>query len=313
MKCRQRKNVCWNLKGPFMDDNITSMNSLNLERTARTEMPEAMPTYAPTNIGSDEQYDAMGRLSAMLQSEAQSVCPNCGAPISEGSDFCESCRHYIKYDTCSFCGAALQGDEAYCPDCGNPRGGIVCPRCNTMNEFAFCKQCGLPLTEEAHHLLQQVKASPEYKQLQMIADQFANLDKTLPMTSEAEVLHEEANRALRERVLRLLAEDRGEKAPDIQDIPSKRMTLEEYNIRKTNLADQLMEALEAMQTKPMEKPVEARNYAMAMKPAGLRLAWKCNYKNAIHSSPCGCAKPHLGGKWIILGQSSKKNIVDDNG
>ena len=146
MKCRQRKNVCWNLKGPFMDDNITSMNSLNLERTARTEMPEAMPTYAPTNIGSDEQYDAMGRLSAMLQSEAQSVCPNCGAPISEGSDFCESCRHYIKYDTCSFCGAALQGDEAYCPECGNPRGGIVCPRCNTMNEFAFCKQCGLPLT-----------------------------------------------------------------------------------------------------------------------------------------------------------------------
>ena len=91
------------------------------------------------------------------------------------------------------------------------------------------------------------------------------------------------------------------------------MTMEEYKIKKHNLGEQLMEALEAMRNQPTEKPVEARNYAMAMKPAGLRLAWKCNYKHAIHSSPCGCAKPHLGGKWIILGQSSKPKIVDDNG
>ena len=114
-------------------------------------------------------------------------------------------------------------------------------------------------------------------------------------------------------MLTLLAQDRGEKTPDIPDLKSKRITEEEYKIRKNNLAEQLMEALEAMQTRPMESPVEARNYTMAMKPAGLRLAWKCNYKNAIHSSPCGCAKPHLGGRWIILGKNSKSKMVDDNG
>ena len=182
-----------------------------------------------------------------------------------------------------------------------------------MNEFAFCKQCGLPLTEEARQLMSQVRETPEYKHMQMLADQLSKLDMAVPLTSEAEVLHEEANRALRERVLKLLAEDRGESNPDIPELNSKRITQEEYNIRKRNIAEHLVEALEQMQTQQTEKPVEARNYAMAMKPAGLRLAWKCNYKHAIHSSPCGCAKPHLGGKWIILGQGSKPKIEDDNG
>ena len=182
-----------------------------------------------------------------------------------------------------------------------------------MNEFAFCKQCGKPLTEDAKMLFERVRMMPEYQQMQAIAEQLSNLDKMVPLSSEAEILHEEANKALRERVLTLLAKDRGEKTPDIPDLKSKRITEEEYKIRKNNLAEQLMEALEAMQTRPMESPVEARNYTMAMKPAGLRLAWKCNYKNAIHSSPCGCAKPHLGGRWIILGKNSNSKMVDDNG
>ena len=50
---------------------------------------------------------------------------------------------------------------------------------------------------------------------------------------------------------------------------------------------------------------------MATKPAGIRLAWICNYKNAMHSSPCGCAKPHLGGKWIILDKNNIGKIKDD--
>ena len=36
-----------------------------------------------------------------------------------------------------------------------------------------------------------------------------------------------------------------------------------------------------------------------------------NYKNAMHSSPCGCAKPHLGGKWIILDKNNIGKIKDD--
>lgn len=294
-----------------MDYDKTTQDSMGMERTARTMIPE-FQTFAPTDNDTPD-YDMASQQKALYMSEEVNVCPNCGSPMSEGADFCESCHRYIKYDICSFCGAELQGNEAYCPECGNPRGGIVCPRCNTMNEFAFCKQCGLPLTDDARQLLQQVKATPEYRHMQMLADQLSELDMTMPLTSEAEVLHEEANKALRERVLKLLAEDRGISNPEIPDVPSKRMTQEEFNIRKHNIAEQLMQALEEMQTSETENPIKARNYAMAMKPAGLRLAWKCNYKHAIHSSPCGCAKPNLGGRWIILGQGSKPKIVDDNG
>lgn len=269
-------------------------------------------TYTSGTFGRLQQENYQQAMMARNAVDS-SLCPNCGAPLPEDADYCESCHRYIKSDTCSFCGAHLQGEEAYCPECGNPRGGIVCPRCNTMNEFAFCKQCGKPLTEDAKMLFERVRMMPEYQQMQAIAEQLSNLDKMVPLSSEAEILHEEANKALRERVLTLLAQDRGEKTPDIPDLKSKRITEEEYKIRKNNLAEQLMEALEAMQTRPMESPVEARNYTMAMKPAGLRLAWKCNYKNAIHSGPCGCAKPHLGGRWIILGKNSKSKMVDDNG
>lgn len=269
-------------------------------------------TYTSGTFGRPQQENYQQAMMARNAVDS-SLCPNCGAPLPEEADYCESCHRYIKSDTCSFCGAHLQGEEAYCPECGNPRGGIVCPRCNTMNEFAFCKQCGKPLTEDAKMLFERVRMMPEYQQMQAIAEQLSNLDKMVPLSSEAEILHEEANKALRERVLTLLAQDRGEKTPDIPDLKSKRITEEEYKIRKNNLAEQLMEALEAMQTRPMESPVEARNYTMAMKPAGLRLAWKCNYKNAIHSGPCGCAKPHLGGRWIILGKNSKSKMVDDNG
>ena len=294
-----------------MDDNKAKTNAVGTDRTVPSflhDMPKSVLDYNDDTIMANAvQYDAVQQLDSMT------LCPNCGAMMSQGADYCESCHHYINYNACSFCGAELQGNEAYCPECGNPKGGIACPRCNTMNDFAFCKQCGMPLTHEARQLLLQVKNTPEYKHMQMLADKLSDLDKVVPMTSEVEVEHEEANNALRLRVLKLLAEDRGESVDDIKDVPSKRMTEQKLKESKQQLANQLVEALELMQTKPTEKPVEARNYAMAMKPAGLRLAWKCNYKNAIHSSPCGCAKPQMGGKWIILGHTSNSKIVDDNG
>ena len=58
-------------------------------------------------------------------------------------------------------------------------------------------------------------------------------------------------------------------------------------------------------------PAKARNFAMASKPVGVRLAWVCNYKHAMHSSPCGCAKPQMGGKWVVLGSNSNVEIKDD--
>ena len=240
-----------------------------------------------------------------------STCPNCGAAVEPDADFCETCRHYIRTDICSFCGAHLTGYEAFCPECGSPRGGIVCPVCHTLNDFSFCKQCGTPLTDEAHQLMEKIKELPEYKEMQRLATEIQQLEMTIPYNNERDVLRDQKNIKLREKVLRLLAEDRGIANPVIPESQHKRMSKEEYDAKKQERLDKLAAILENMAQAPQPRPAQVRNYAMACKPQGVRLAWECNFKHALHSSPCGCAKPQMGGKWIILGKNTRKEIKDD--
>ena len=237
-------------------------------------------------------------------------CPNCGAEIDPDADFCEVCHHYIRTDICSFCGAHLSGQEAFCPECGSPRGGIVCPVCHTLNDFAFCKQCGTALTEEARQLLAELQMTPEYKEMQALAKELEEMDMTLPINSEKDLVREQLNQKLRERVLTLLPQDKGSTTPVVEK-PSKRISKEEYEAKKNVRVNRLTELLEKMAQVPQPQSAKVRNYAMACKPQGVRLAWECNFKHALHSSPCGCAKPQMGGKWIILGKNSKQEIKDD--
>ena len=239
------------------------------------------------------------------------TCPNCGAEIDAEADFCETCRHYIRKDICSFCGAYLNGSEAYCPECGSPRGGIVCPVCHTLNDFSFCKQCGTALTEEARQLREKVLAMPEYQQMQKLADEIQKLEMQIPYTTEADKERDRKSQELRQRVLMLLAQDRGLDRVDANLADHKVMSREEYDKKKQERMDMLSRLLDQMAQTPQPKPAQVRNYAMACKPQGVRLAWECNFKHALHSSPCGCAKPQLGGKWIILGKGTKKEIKDD--
>lgn len=241
----------------------------------------------------------------------KTTCPNCGAELDADADFCEVCRHYIRKDVCSFCGAHLTGNEAFCPECGSPRGGIVCPVCHTLNDFAFCKQCGTPLTDEAHQLMERVKQLPEYMEMQQLASELQQLELTIPYSSERELLRDQSNVKLRERVLKLLAEDRGVVNPVIPESEHKRISKQEHEARRKEKLDKISEILTKMAQVPQPKPAQVRNYAMACRPQGVRLAWECNFKHALHSSPCGCAKPQMGGKWVILGKNTKKEIKDD--
>ena len=238
-------------------------------------------------------------------------CPNCGADLEAGSDFCESCRRYIKNDVCSFCGARLSGGEAFCPECGSPKGGIVCPVCHTLNDFSFCKQCGTPLTDEARELMREVHDTADFREMQRLASEIQQLEQTIPYASELDMVKEQRNIKLRERVLTLLAQDRGIANPVIPDSGSRRMSKEEYDARKRERLMQIAAILDKMAQKPQQKAAQVRNYAMACRPQGVRLAWECNFKHALHSSPCGCAKPQMGGKWLILGKDVRKEIKDD--
>ena len=240
-----------------------------------------------------------------------STCPNCGADIDPDADFCEVCHHYIRKDVCSFCGAQLSGKEAFCPECGSPQGGIVCPTCHTLNNFSFCKQCGTPLTEDARQLMTELQMTPEYKEMEKLSQEIQQMEMLIPISSERDEVREQMNRKLRERVLTLLARDRGVVNPVIPDKGDAPMAKKELDAKKADRLNQLADLLEKMAQKPNPKPAQVRNYAMACKPQGIRLAWECNFKHALHSSPCGCAKPQLGGKWIILGKNSRKEIKDD--
>jgi hypothetical protein len=239
------------------------------------------------------------------------ACPNCGAELDADADFCETCRRYVRKDVCSFCGAHLDGNEAFCPECGSPRGGIVCPVCHTMNDFAFCKQCGTPLTDDAMMLLEQVRQMPEYIEMKKMADELQEMDLMIPYSSEREKQQDDAKIKLRERVLTLLAQDRGTPNPIIPESENKRLSKEEYDEKKQKCLNKISELLDRLAQQPQLRPAQVRNYAMACRPQGVRLAWQCNYKHALHSSPCGCAKPQMGGKWVVLGANSRKDIKDD--
>lgn len=239
------------------------------------------------------------------------VCPNCGAELDGDADFCESCHHYISTNTCSFCGAHLSEQDAFCPECGSPRGGIVCPTCHTLNEFSFCKQCGRALTEEAAQLVRELQMQPEYQELAVAAKELDELQMQLPFESEEDVKTARKCDELRQRVLRLLAQDAGVVNVVIPPVGEQRMSKEEHAARKEEVMERISNLLERLPVSANPKPAQVRNFAMAQKPQGLRLAWLCNYKHAMHSSPCGCAKPQLGGKWVVLGHGSKQEIKDD--
>ena len=241
----------------------------------------------------------------------KTACPNCGADLDPDADFCESCCRYIKHDICSFCGARLGSGDAFCPECGSPRGGIVCPVCHTLNDFSFCKQCGTALTDEAKQLRARIHEMPQFKELQKYATEIQQLEQSLPYTSERDVLKDQRNIKLRERVLTLLAQDRGVANPVIPASEHQRLSKEEYEAKKRERLEQIAAILDKMVQKPEPSAAKVRNYAMACRPQGVRLAWECNFKHALHSSPCGCAKPQLGGKWLILGKDVKKEIKDD--
>lgn len=271
------------------------------------------PEFAPQNPGF-MGYGNTPMQTAQVQQQSTLMgtpCPHCGCTIDADADFCEVCHHYIRQDVCSFCGAPISIQDTFCPECGSPRGGIVCPTCNTLNDFAFCKQCGTALTDEAKQLTAKLKTQANYQELVAIAREYNELSMQLPTNTEADMRRAEDCSKLRERVLRLLAQDEGEPNPEIPEPRQQRLTQEQLDAQKEEKLAKLTRLLEQMAVPPQPSPAQARNYAMAQKPTGVRLAWVCNWKHAMHSSPCGCAKPQLGGKWVVLGRTSSQEIKDD--
>lgn len=240
----------------------------------------------------------------------ESVCPHCGMPIDPSCDFCESCKTYLADDRCSFCSAPLTEQDTFCPECGSPRDGIECPVCHTKNKFAFCSLCGTPLTDSAFAAKEKIWKVPFLHQLRDLEQEIEEMWLTVPASNPKQRRLREKNQDLRNRVLQLLEEDGEviyEKKREPKPVYDEAELLDLIEQKKI----ELQRLLDKMEMPEQESPAQARIMCMACKPSVSRLGWKCNYKNALHTSPLGCACPQKGGKWIVLGNDMTDKVQDD--
>ena len=124
--------------------------SVRMEEVTRV-CPHCGTVNEPDSLFCEECGTALGH---------SRLCPNCRQPLDLLADFCEHCKTYVCSQRCSFCGAEVAETDAFCPECGASREGIVCPACSTRSPFSYCRVCGLPLTEEAKRLSRMVHEEP---------------------------------------------------------------------------------------------------------------------------------------------------------
>ena len=232
------------------------------------------------------------------------VCPNCKHPVDSLADYCEHCKTYISKDHCSFCNASISKNDVFCPDCGSSLAGINCPICHTMNQFSYCKICGTPLTTNAQQEQQAVYQGKTWKRMSSLVTELEQLMYIRPIETPIQLERNEQNEELRRRVLSLL--DESYEPTATLRAP---MTFESLQEKITHKRKELQALFDKTQVEAQESAVLARNFAMARKPATTLLGWKCNYKHVVHTSPCGCSCPQMGGKWIILNGDTK--VEDD--
>lgn len=230
------------------------------------------------------------------------VCPRCGTSLPPEADFCEHCNTYISNDRCPFCGAPMSANDEFCQECGSPRKGIVCPTCHSLGHFGFCERCGTPLTDRARIELDKAWQVEYAEQVRQLEQQLEELWRKKPVKSKQERSRWERNRELRRRVMELLRED-GDAT--YADAPAEKPqqtfpNAEELSSQLEETRRQLQALLDQMEQQPLANPATARNIAMARRPHISRLAWRCNWKQALHPSPLACACPQKGGKWVVL-------------
>lgn len=192
---------------------------------------------------------------------------------------------------CTFCGAHIDTNDAFCHECGEKRGSLICPNCQKPTVFSFCPDCGVPLTTTAKQLTATVTMNEDYLKMDELAHELTRLDRTDPIDTEGQIQRCQMNEEFRRHVLALLDEEAKPKAAPITTLQKQ--------TRQEELMRELSQQLLKLAAPAGINRAEARNHQMALRPRGLRSGWICNFKHEEHPSPCACAHPEMGGHWII--------------
>lgn len=73
----------------------------------------------------------------------------------------------------------MTSEDPFCPECGNPRGGIICSSCNTLNFRSFCRKCNTPLNALAQEALEDARKDVRLKKAIEIAQELENLEEII--------------------------------------------------------------------------------------------------------------------------------------
>ncbi|MHC1738237.1 MAG: zinc ribbon domain-containing protein [Ignavibacteriaceae bacterium] len=286
----------------------------SLEQEREKEQSARQCPHCKASISGDDKF--CGECGEALNSNH---CPKCNAITYPGADICEVCGEWLLPGKCRFCYASISDQDIFCPECGNPSAGITCPKCGSKSFFDFCRKCDTPLSEEAFQALEAAKENTALQDFILLQKEAEKLKEEIAKGTTAEPaktpaqLKEEKEKAEKRAIL-LQIEELNKKTttqnekPKTKPAPPKSLFSEEDKkrldaaINRKNELDkkqkELIQKLDSMQNQTFETPQKARCFFNANKPAG-NLIWECNYVHYLHARPQECARPDLGGKWII--------------
>jgi len=243
------------------------------------------------------------------------TCPSCKSKVTEDADICEGCGEWLLDHRCKFCYAELEENQKYCGECGNPSAGIVCQKCGETSFFDFCKECNVPLTDDAKSMVANLKSDPEYERIREFIEgdssEEVKVDEGSSSREELEILQNYLSKSEKRNVERKSAslfsedhkkaiEEMSHKADDeIRRREAKKKRLEEEKIQmmKKKMLEK-REYYENTASKTFKNNQEARKFHDTIKPRGTR-GWLCNFTSTIHSCPAGCCEPWHGGYWLV--------------
>jgi len=103
-----------------------------------------------------QQAEAQKQESALKQT----VCGHCGASLEEDNAFCPDCGEKVGGEerVCMFCQTSTTAE--FCPHCGKRVIPHVCPKCAASSVFDFCENCGTILNRELAEFMAQEHTKP---------------------------------------------------------------------------------------------------------------------------------------------------------
>ncbi len=246
-------------------------------------------------------------------------CPKCGATTLPGGDICEVCGAWLLTGQCCFCYAPLDADARFCPACGNPVDGVVCPGCHKQRIFDFCPECNIPLTRQALELLEDLRKDAEISRL------IEALGETSPVsaagqegladkrTAGQEVL-EELKRYYGERKSKAKASSSASLfgSADFEEAMQQVSKAQESDAKLKE--SQALSLLKSVQKRTFNTNQEARRFFGALKvllPVMNKtlVGWLCNAYQCLHpEGPSACADPAPGGEWIFRVEYEMKEV-----